>query len=127
MPSRSWPAILLLAWGMLNLLVESFAMVLPDFIPLQSERYDLVMRRRTLDLPAVRAFLDILQRATIRRKFEVLARYDTTEMGAAIAYGDPRNRLESCRGCSEVRQRPVVCGSAKPKDCRIFTLAGVFK
>jgi molybdate-binding protein len=85
MPSRSWPAILLLAWGMLNLLVESFAMVLPDFIPLQSERYDLVMRRRTLDLPAVRAFLDILQRATIRRKFEVLARYDTTEMGAAIA------------------------------------------
>ena len=39
-----------------------------DFIPLHSERYDLVMRKRTADLPAVKAFLDVLQRATLRRK-----------------------------------------------------------
>lgn len=56
-----------------------------DFIPLHSERYDLVMRRRTSDLPAVKAFLDVLQRATLRRKLEVLAGYDTSETGVLVA------------------------------------------
>ena len=56
-----------------------------DFIPLRSERYDLVMRKRTADLPAVKAFLDVLQRATLRRKLEVLAGYDTTETGSLVA------------------------------------------
>ena len=56
-----------------------------DFIPLHSERYDLVMRKRTVDLPAAKAFLDILQRATLRRKLEVLAGYDTSETGVLVA------------------------------------------
>jgi molybdate-binding protein/DNA-binding XRE family transcriptional regulator len=56
-----------------------------DFIPLHSERYDLVMRRRTTELPAVKAFLDVLQRATLRRKLEVLAGYDTSQTGTVIA------------------------------------------
>jgi putative molybdopterin biosynthesis protein len=56
-----------------------------DFIPLHSERYDLVMRRRTTEFPAVRAFLDVLQRAALRRKLEILAGYDTAETGAAVA------------------------------------------
>jgi putative molybdopterin biosynthesis protein len=56
-----------------------------DFIPLHGERYDFVMRRRTADLPVVKAFLDVLQRATLRRKLEVLAGYDTSEMGAVVA------------------------------------------
>ena len=56
-----------------------------DFIPLHSERYDLVMRKRTADLPAVKAFLDVLQRATLRRKLEVLAGYDTSDTGALVA------------------------------------------
>jgi putative molybdopterin biosynthesis protein len=56
-----------------------------DFIPLHSERYDLVMRQRTADLPAVKAFLDVLQRATLRRKLEVLAGYDTSETGTLVA------------------------------------------
>ena len=56
-----------------------------DFIPLHSERYDLVMRRRTADLPAVKAFLDVLHRATLRRKLEVLAGYDTSETGVLVA------------------------------------------
>jgi len=55
------------------------------FQPLHSERYDLVMRRRTAEFPAVKAFLDVLQRATLRRKLEVLAGYDTSETGAVIA------------------------------------------
>jgi molybdate-binding protein len=56
-----------------------------DFVPLQSERYDLVMRKRTANLPAVKAFLDVLQRATLRRKLEVLAGYDTSHTGTLVA------------------------------------------
>ncbi len=48
---------------------QTFAL---DFVPLHSARYDLVMRRRTAELPAVKGFLDVLQRATLRRKLEVL-------------------------------------------------------
>lgn len=56
-----------------------------DFIPLHSERYDLVMRARTADLPAVKVFLDVLQRATLRRKLEILAGYDTSQTGTLVA------------------------------------------
>ncbi len=55
-----------------------------DFVSLRSERYDLVMRKRTAEFPAVKAFLDVLQRATLRRKLEVLAGYDTSETGAVL-------------------------------------------
>lgn len=56
-----------------------------DFAPLRSERYDLVMHKRTIDLPAVKAFLDVLQRETLRRKLEVLAGYDTSQTGTLVA------------------------------------------
>lgn len=56
-----------------------------DFISLQSERYDLIMRRQTLELPAVQTFLDILQRASLRRKLEVLAGYETSQTGMVLA------------------------------------------
>lgn len=56
-----------------------------DFVPLHSERYDLVMRKRTAELPAVKAFLDVLQRAALRRKLEVLAGYDTSNTGTLVA------------------------------------------
>ena len=52
-----------------------------DFVPLHSARYDLVMRQRTAGLPSVKAFLDVLQRAALRRKLEVLAGYDTSQTG----------------------------------------------
>jgi molybdate-binding protein/DNA-binding XRE family transcriptional regulator len=55
-----------------------------DFLPVQRARYDLVMRKRTADLPAVKAFLEVLQRATLRRKLEVLAGYDTAETGTVV-------------------------------------------
>jgi len=61
---------------------QTFAL---DFIPLHSARYDLVMRKRTAELPTVKAFLDVLQRATLRRKLEVLAGYDTSRTGALVA------------------------------------------
>lgn len=56
-----------------------------DFVPLHSARYDLIMRKRTAELPSVKAFLDVLQRATLRRKLEVLAGYDTSQTGAHLA------------------------------------------
>ena len=56
-----------------------------DFAPLHSERYDLVLRKRTLELPAVQAFLDVLQRAALRRQLEMLAGYDTSETGALLS------------------------------------------
>lgn len=55
-----------------------------DFIPLHSERYDLILRRATLELPAAKAFLDVLQRSLLRRKLETLAGYDTTQTGAVL-------------------------------------------
>jgi putative molybdopterin biosynthesis protein len=61
---------------------QSFGLV---FIPLRSERYDLVMRKHTTQLPAAKAFLDVLQRATLRRKLEVLAGYDTSDTGTLVA------------------------------------------
>jgi molybdate-binding protein/DNA-binding XRE family transcriptional regulator len=56
-----------------------------DFVPIHTARYDLVMRKKTADLPTVKAFLDVLQRATLRRKLEVLAGYDTSQTGALVA------------------------------------------
>ena len=56
-----------------------------DFVALHSARYDLVMRKRTADLPTVKAFLDVLQRATLRRKLEVPAGYDTSQTGTLVA------------------------------------------
>ena len=55
-----------------------------DFVPAHSARYDLVMRKATAELPAVKAFLDVLQRATLRRKLEALAGYDTSQTGMQI-------------------------------------------
>jgi len=54
------------------------------FIPVHEARYDLVIRKRTAELPAVQAFLDILQRAALRRKLEMLAGYDTSQTGVEL-------------------------------------------
>ncbi|MDP8979464.1 MAG: helix-turn-helix domain-containing protein [Acidobacteriota bacterium] len=55
-----------------------------SFIPLSTERYDLVIRRQYLRLPAVQALLDVLNRAVIRQKLEVLAGYDTSHTGEVL-------------------------------------------
>jgi molybdate-binding protein/DNA-binding XRE family transcriptional regulator len=55
------------------------------FVPLQSERYDFVLRRSSLALPVVQSFLDVLQRASLRRRLELLAGYDTAETGVVVA------------------------------------------
>jgi putative molybdopterin biosynthesis protein len=51
------------------------------FMPLATERYDLVIRRAFTQLPAVEALLDGLNRSAIRRRLELLAGYDTSHTG----------------------------------------------
>jgi molybdate-binding protein/DNA-binding XRE family transcriptional regulator len=54
------------------------------FIPLVSERYDLAIRRQYLDLPGIRALLDVLSRSQFRRELESLGGYDTRTAGEVL-------------------------------------------
>jgi molybdate-binding protein/DNA-binding XRE family transcriptional regulator len=52
-----------------------------DFVPLTSERYDMVLRQEHLELGAVERLLDILTQAAFRHELEALCGYDTRETG----------------------------------------------
>ena len=52
------------------------------FVPLTTERYDLVIRRRHLDLAGIQILLDTLNRASFRRELESLGGYDTRATGS---------------------------------------------
>ena len=52
-----------------------------DFIPLQNERYDLVIREENLSHPGVQILLDTLGRTAFRRELEGLGGYDTRIAG----------------------------------------------
>jgi putative molybdopterin biosynthesis protein len=54
------------------------------FVPLITERYDLAVRRRHLELPAVQTLLDTLNRGNFRRELEGLGGYDTKAAGQRI-------------------------------------------
>ena len=56
-----------------------------SFVPLQQERFDFALRREALQLPGVRVLLDTLQRASLRRKLEMQAGYETHHTGATLA------------------------------------------
>jgi molybdate-binding protein len=56
-----------------------------SFVPLATERYDLVIRRHDVRLPAVEALIDALNRSAIRRRLELLAGYDTSHTGEVLA------------------------------------------
>jgi len=51
------------------------------FLPLVSERYDLALRLQHLDLPGIRAMLDVLSRSQFRRELDSLGGYNTTAAG----------------------------------------------
>jgi molybdopterin molybdotransferase/putative molybdopterin biosynthesis protein len=55
-----------------------------DFTPIDTERYDLAVRRSSLHLPAVQALLDSLNRLALRKKLTTLAGYDTAETGTQL-------------------------------------------
>jgi putative molybdopterin biosynthesis protein len=52
-----------------------------DFIPLESERYDLVIRKQNLSHPGVQILLETLGRTAFRRELEGLGGYDTRNAG----------------------------------------------
>ncbi|PYT24011.1 MAG: molybdate metabolism transcriptional regulator [Acidobacteria bacterium] len=55
-----------------------------DFIPLITERYDLVIRKRQFGLPAMQGLLDTLSRTAFRRELEGLGGYDTGCAGKRV-------------------------------------------
>ncbi len=55
-----------------------------DFLPLIGERYDLVIRKQHLTLPAVQIVIDTLSRNKFRRELEGLGGYDTSDAGRRI-------------------------------------------
>ena len=55
-----------------------------DFIPLESERYDLVIHKRNLSHPSMQILLDTLSRTSFRRELEGLGGYDTRMAGDRI-------------------------------------------
>jgi putative molybdopterin biosynthesis protein len=52
-----------------------------DFIPLTSERYDLVIRTKNLSHPGIQILLDTLGRTAFRKELEGLGGYDTRMAG----------------------------------------------
>ena len=54
------------------------------FVPLDEERYDLVIPNRFLNEPAVAALLDTLRLASLRGEIEALGGYDAAEMGMPV-------------------------------------------
>ncbi|MFB3813364.1 MAG: substrate-binding domain-containing protein [Terriglobales bacterium] len=55
-----------------------------DFVSLVSERYDLVVRRKHLQLPSVEALFDTLSRAALRRELEGIGGYDMSQAGKRL-------------------------------------------
>ncbi len=55
-----------------------------DFVPLAVERFDLSFTRASLELPAAKALLDLLNLSHLRRKLESIAGYDTAHTGEIL-------------------------------------------
>jgi putative molybdopterin biosynthesis protein len=56
-----------------------------DFIPLVSERFDLVIPKQNTELAATQILLETLSRAAFQRELELLAGYDTSQTGRLLA------------------------------------------
>ena len=56
-----------------------------DFIPLLEERYDLIMRRETMETPAAEVILKILRSAAFKKEIRHLTGNDYRDMGKIIA------------------------------------------
>jgi putative molybdopterin biosynthesis protein len=56
-----------------------------DFVPLQVERYDLVMRQEDIEKPYFQALLSILKSAAFKNEILGIGNYDVTRMGEIMA------------------------------------------
>ena len=55
------------------------------FVPLEEERYDLVIPNHFLDEPGVQVLLDLLRQPVLQRKVESLGGYDVSSMGLTVS------------------------------------------
>lgn len=55
-----------------------------DFLPIGAEEYDFALYPKSLELPHIQAFLDVLQSREFRMKLEELGGYDTSGIGEQI-------------------------------------------
>ncbi len=55
-----------------------------NFLPLATERYDLVIKRKHMETPAMQVLLETLNRLSFRRELNSLGGYDTTNTGQRI-------------------------------------------
>lgn len=55
-----------------------------DFIPLQKEQYDLVIKKEDLNLPSVKAVLDIIQSEEFKAEVSSLGGYDVSQLGEIV-------------------------------------------
>ncbi len=85
---REAPGHLTVAWAVSSGLVdagvgvEAAATALGQgFVPLEEERYDLVIPDHFLDHPGVQALLDLLRQPGLHRRVETLGGYDVSGMG----------------------------------------------
>ena len=58
-----------------------------DFVPLQKERYDLVVKQENFDARAVQTMMGILESGLLREEFASLGGYDTSDMGRIMSIG----------------------------------------
>lgn len=58
-----------------------------DFVPLQKERYDLVVKQDNFDSRPVRTMMSILESGMLREEFASLGGYDTSDMGRIMWIG----------------------------------------
>lgn len=58
-----------------------------DFVPLQKERYDLVVKQENFDSRPVQVMMGILESGILSEEFAGLGGYDTSEMGRIISIG----------------------------------------
>ncbi len=56
-----------------------------DFVPLQKERYELVMKKEDADKPQFQAVLEIIQSQEFKKELLGLGDYDVTETGKIVA------------------------------------------
>ncbi|HBP63837.1 MAG TPA: excisionase [Desulfosporosinus sp.] len=56
-----------------------------DFIPIQKEQYDMVIKKEDITLPAFDAILEIIRSDEFRFELQGLGGYDLTELGKVIA------------------------------------------
>lgn len=55
-----------------------------DFIPMQQERYELVIRQSDMNKPQIQAMIEILRSDSFRMEFMGISGYDISEMGTVV-------------------------------------------